>query len=380
MNRYGIYYLVLICSILALAGPLNSSRFSQDEILLFEQINEVRLQAGLPQFYLNTLLSEVARQHSDEMMKTGYFDHTSPVDGSSPYNRVIYSGYYDGYNGIQLVAENIGLTSPGVNVDSIVNGWMGSQGHAENILHPELNEVGVGIVIGTFQDIDNTALYTMVFAYHSNPSNNTSSTASTSTNLTHTTTNEAMTTQTFQYSSTQLSTSHESTFTRTIPLTNTHSTTTKSTPDVSMNTTLTQNQSTNEIGNPDSLPSFQIFTNSSISDVNYDSDTLLLTFNVMGLEGTFGYCNITIPQEFLNGYPVVLLDGNTIDTNISKDTTNYYVRFSYNHSSHSVTIQGSQTIPEFRSISIAFVFCLFTVLLRRPLKNIIKSPGSFLRR
>jgi hypothetical protein len=247
-------------------------------------------------------------------------------------------------------------------------------------LHPDLNEVGVGIVIDTFKGIDHTALYTMVFAYHSNPSNNTSLTASTSTNLIYTTTNTATTTQTFQYSSTQSSTSYESTSTSKSTSTNTYSTTTKSTTDVSMNTTLSSNQSTSEIGNPDSLPSFQIFTNSSISDVNYDTDTLLLSFNVMGLEGTFGYCNITIPQEFLNGHPVVLLDGNTVDTNISKDTTNYYIRFIYNHSSHSITIQGSQTIPEFRYIGIAFIFCLFTVLLlRRPLKNIIKSPGSLIR-
>ena len=83
--------------------------------------------AGISLLHLNNLLVKVAREHSIEMLNSSYFDHTSRVDGSAPYDSVVRSGYYPGYSGMQMVLENIALTTPGVNINSVMDMWMNSK-------------------------------------------------------------------------------------------------------------------------------------------------------------------------------------------------------------------------------------------------------------
>ncbi|MDT9235451.1 MAG: CAP domain-containing protein [Limnospira sp. PMC 737.11] len=107
---------------------------------VFEQqvlqlVNQERAQAGLQPLSLNPLLNQAARNHSTNMARQDFFSHTG-LDGSSPSDRARAVGFTSG------VGENIaaGHRTP----ESVVQGWMDSPGHRENILNPSYTQIGIG--------------------------------------------------------------------------------------------------------------------------------------------------------------------------------------------------------------------------------------------
>lgn len=134
---------------------------------MLDKINSVRISNDLNPLSLDETLIEVARTYSQEMIAYNFFDHISVVDGSDPFQRVERSGYYDGYNGLRIVAENLGLTSEKIDIEFMFQEWMRSSGHRANILNSIVNEIGIGIIQGNFQNNPNTALYTIIFTQYS---------------------------------------------------------------------------------------------------------------------------------------------------------------------------------------------------------------------
>ncbi len=99
--------------------------------------NQARLEAGLPPLKLNEALREAARGHAEDMAENNFFDHTGS-DGSSladRINRVNYPNWL-------YAAENIAAGFP--TAEGVVQAWLNSPIHRENILHPNLKEIGVG--------------------------------------------------------------------------------------------------------------------------------------------------------------------------------------------------------------------------------------------
>ena len=84
----------------------------------------------------NDTLELVAINHSKDMDKKNYFDHTNK-DGKSPGDRLYDVGYQWSAYG-----ENIGkgYTSE----EEAITGWLNSPGHCRNIMREELEEMGVG--------------------------------------------------------------------------------------------------------------------------------------------------------------------------------------------------------------------------------------------
>jgi uncharacterized protein YkwD len=121
----------------------------------------------------NVGLSSIARKHSQDMAKRGYFSHTSP-EGYGPCDRYRQEGFVirkipAGNNYYYLgCSENIFLCSlverdwyvGGVYSHSeyytqeeiatlVVEGWMDSPGHKENILTEYWESEGIGIAISS---------------------------------------------------------------------------------------------------------------------------------------------------------------------------------------------------------------------------------------
>jgi uncharacterized protein YkwD len=109
-----------------------------------ELTNQQRADYGLPPLKRTAELDAAARYHAVDMYQDNYIEHDT-------YDRVsgklvwICSwdtrlGLY--YSGSSWIAENaaMGYTTP----QSVVTGWMGSEGHKANILNPNLHEIGVG--------------------------------------------------------------------------------------------------------------------------------------------------------------------------------------------------------------------------------------------
>lgn len=98
--------------------------------------NVHRKTAGLTPLTLNSKLNNVAHAHSKSMAVDDFFSHTG-ADGSTAFDRISAEGYQ-----YRKAAENIGAgySTP----ESVVNAWMNSPGHRENILNGDLKEIGIG--------------------------------------------------------------------------------------------------------------------------------------------------------------------------------------------------------------------------------------------
>lgn len=121
-------------------APLEALAGSEAE--LFDRVNQVRAQHDLIPLHGSTELAAVARTHALDMARRGYLSHENP-EGQNPLERVQAAGV----TGFRLLAENIGSSSVGGDrVVAIVDGWLGSHDHRENLLNPAFNTAGVAVV------------------------------------------------------------------------------------------------------------------------------------------------------------------------------------------------------------------------------------------
>ena len=84
----------------------------------------------------NSQLGNLAQQHSENMAFQDFFSHT----GLDSYS-AIYRAQAQGYSSF-FVGENIGAGY--LNSEEVVQGWINSSGHRENLLYPNYTEIGVG--------------------------------------------------------------------------------------------------------------------------------------------------------------------------------------------------------------------------------------------
>lgn len=123
--------------------PQMNQSVEESEVSAFEQevvnlTNEERAKQGLPPLTLDKELSAVAGDKSLDMQRNDYFSHNSPTYGS-PFDMM--KAYGIDY---RTAGENIamGQTSP----EQVVEGWMNSAGHRQNIMNPNFTHIGVGYV------------------------------------------------------------------------------------------------------------------------------------------------------------------------------------------------------------------------------------------
>lgn len=115
---------------------------SSMEHKVLDLVNTERVNNGLNPLVWNEQLAEVARAHSYDMAARNFFDHNNP-DGLSPFERIANYGIQ-----YSVAAENIaeGQSSP----EAVMQAWMNSPGHRENILNPSLTELGVGLYVSEY--------------------------------------------------------------------------------------------------------------------------------------------------------------------------------------------------------------------------------------
>jgi uncharacterized protein YkwD len=116
--------------------PSGNEAFEDQLIAL---INQERASRGLGTLAEQSQLTSAARAHSADMACNDYFSHTA-LDGSSPFDRMARAGYV-----FSAAAENLaaGHGSP----QAVVDGWLDSEGHRQNMLNPDYVHVGVGYAL-----------------------------------------------------------------------------------------------------------------------------------------------------------------------------------------------------------------------------------------
>ncbi len=116
---------------------------------IFQLTNEARRKNGLPLLDQDETLAETARKHSDDMLRRGYFSHTSP-DGKTVADR-LREEEPAAFRTMSRAGENIYMSykldysDPKTMARVIVDGWMTSAGHRANILNPDYTHLGVGV-------------------------------------------------------------------------------------------------------------------------------------------------------------------------------------------------------------------------------------------
>ena len=93
-----------------------------------------------PPVKLSGTLATVAFGHAIDMAKHDYFEHND-LRGHSPADRVRAVGYAE-----KLVGENIAYGPK--SADEVVQGWLDSPAHCENIMDPRFAEMGIAFAAG----------------------------------------------------------------------------------------------------------------------------------------------------------------------------------------------------------------------------------------
>ena len=118
-----------------------SMNVSQDDLIRYT--NEERAQHGIPPLVYNKILSDAAADKANDMFTNDYWAHYSPT-GTSPWTFFEKEGYKYTFAGENLAKDFSDSRS-------IVDAWMNSEKHRENILQSQYTEVGFAVREGVLQ-------------------------------------------------------------------------------------------------------------------------------------------------------------------------------------------------------------------------------------
>lgn len=110
--------------------------------------NQKRLEAGLNELTVNPLLEQAARSKAQHMLDGNYWAHVAP-DGTEPWKFFLDAGYKYRYAGENLARD---FTNPG----SVVDAWLASPSHRDNMLSSKYTEIGIAVVEGDLDGVDTT--------------------------------------------------------------------------------------------------------------------------------------------------------------------------------------------------------------------------------
>jgi uncharacterized protein YkwD len=127
---------------LLLAVPLFASGANDDITVdnVLSYMNTYRADAGLPPLHIDARLTKAAEDRMHDMEDGGWWSHESP-NGLSPFTWLMVRDY-----GYEFAGENLARgfdTAP-----FLVQSWMESHGHRENILSPQYEDCGIAIIDG----------------------------------------------------------------------------------------------------------------------------------------------------------------------------------------------------------------------------------------
>lgn len=145
--------IVLLQPLGARAEPLDPT-LTALEGALHQDINGERQRHHRIELQRLDALDDIARAHSRDMATRRYLSHDTP-EGLNPVDRIVRGGF----SGFSLVGENVGMTSIHPPNHEIVQGWLHSRVHRDNLLAPAFNATGIGIARAP----DGSLYYTQVY-------------------------------------------------------------------------------------------------------------------------------------------------------------------------------------------------------------------------
>lgn len=111
---------------------------------MLTRINTERSDAGLNALTLNPLLNDSAQLYAEQMSRNDFFSHTDP-SGRYPIDRIRNTGYLRiscDCSWQYRIGEN--LAQGQATVSAVMDDWMDSSTHRDNILDSRFTEIGIG--------------------------------------------------------------------------------------------------------------------------------------------------------------------------------------------------------------------------------------------
>lgn len=140
--QFGLnFYLLVRPSVLGFAANIAPEK-------VIESTNQKRGEKGLAPLTINSKLNEAAQRKAGDMFAFDYWAHTSP-SGRNPWAFFQEVGYKYIYAGENLARD---FQDSG----SVVEAWMNSPTHRDNLLNPNYKEIGLAVVNGTLNGVETT--------------------------------------------------------------------------------------------------------------------------------------------------------------------------------------------------------------------------------
>ncbi|MDQ3008731.1 MAG: CAP domain-containing protein [bacterium] len=133
-------------SVLGYASSITASQVLDD-------INAQRAAQGLPQLVSNPQLNQAALAKGQDMFSQQYWSHTSPA-GVAPWSFIKNAGY-----SYKAAGEN--LARDFQQSSEMVDAWMASPTHKQNILNQQYSETGIAVIDGTLEGYETTLVVQM---------------------------------------------------------------------------------------------------------------------------------------------------------------------------------------------------------------------------
>ncbi|MFF3321002.1 CAP domain-containing protein [Streptomyces sp. NPDC002889] len=121
------------------AAPTTPSAETTAEAAVLKLVNDEREKVGCSPVKADPGLAKLADAFSVDMAERGFFDHTNP-DGATPWDRAAKAGVTN------LGGENIARGQ--ADAAAVMDAWMNSEGHRQNILNCDYKTLGVGVFMG----------------------------------------------------------------------------------------------------------------------------------------------------------------------------------------------------------------------------------------
>lgn len=142
-------------------GKVLSYAVSENPNAMLIDTNAQRQKYGEPLLQISSELSRAAAAKAKDMATRNYFNHFTP-DGSPPWSFATAAGY-----DYQAFGENL-ATGFG-NEQAVINAWMASAPHRQNLLSPSFSQVGFGFANATHYTATGGQPATIFVAFYAQP-------------------------------------------------------------------------------------------------------------------------------------------------------------------------------------------------------------------
>lgn len=138
---------------LVLVLPTSAELSTITNARILQLTNEERVQNGLAALTLNGSLAQAAAEKAQDMIDIDYFAHISPT-GVTPWFWIQKNNYV-----YTVAGENLAIDF--VQAEDVVDAWMASPSHRDNILQPDYAETGIAVLTGEYQGGTSTVVVHM---------------------------------------------------------------------------------------------------------------------------------------------------------------------------------------------------------------------------